>query len=316
MSTTSSLLRRVSAGIVLALAPLAVLICWLLAHDDLPGRVATHFGLDGRPDGFSVPGPFTLGFGIAVLVLSGLGIAGLVLARRRAVVRIAVALAGWTSWLLAVVVLTVIWPARGVAADAVRHNWLSTLLVMLVASAAGVLIYRLLPPGDSALTVGGGPVPSYTLKQGERVTWIGRARSRTLLVIGVAIVLVSALTLLLWGRPLSLFAAAIGLIVGWSSEIMVRVDDRGVSAHFGPLGWPTFRTRLDRIDAVRAEQIDPLQWGGWGLRIGRRGTALVVRRGPGLVLARRGASDVAITVDGAEQAAELVNALLVRERTA
>ncbi len=94
----------------------------------------------------------------------------------------------------------------------------------------------------------------------------------------------------------------------------MRVDRAGVAAHFGPVGWPAFRTQLERIEAVEARQISPMQWGGWGFRIGPRGTALVVRRGPGLVIARRGASDLAITVDDADQAAELLNALLVRER--
>lgn len=313
MSTTAPVARRIGASVLLALAPLLVLVCWLVAHDDLPARVATHFGLDGRPDGFSSPGPFTLVIGIVILILSGLGINGVALGRRLATVRIAVALAGWTSWMLTAVVLSVIWPARNVAPADIRQHWLSTFVVLLVASVVGVLIYRILPPGEGSQVVAAGPAPSYTLRPGERATWVGRARSRKLLVTGVALVLVGALTLLLWGRPFSGFVIFLGLVFGWSSELLVRVDGRGITAHFGPIGWPAFRTPLDRIKAVGAQEIEPTQWGGWGYRIGRRGTALVVRRGPGLVISRTGAADLAITVDDADQAAELLNALLARD---
>ena len=314
MSSSNTLLvRRGCAALLLVLAPVVVLVCWLLAHDDLPPRVATHFGLDGHPDGYSSPGGFTLGFGVVALVLALLGIAGLVLARRQSVVRTAVALAGWMAWLFAAIVVSVIWGARNVAADALRHDWLSTVLCLLVASVLGLAIYRLVPPGVSALSTVAPESASYTLAPGERATWVGRANSRIILAIGIALGVVGALGTI-WFGGWSVVVAGVGLLMGWTSELLVRVDDRGVSAHFGPVGWPRSRTPLARIEAVRAQQIEPLQWGGWGYRIGRRGTALVVRRGPGIVLARTGASDLAITVDDADQAAELVNALIERER--
>jgi len=311
--TTRPALRRAGAGVLLLLAPMAILLCWLLVHDELPRRLATHFGLDGTPDGYSSPGPFTLVFGIVTAILAGLGIAGLVLARRQAVVRVAVALAGWMAWLFAAIVVSVLWPQRGIADGIVHLRWFGSLLPIGIACVLGLAIHGLVPPGESALSSTVPARASYTLKPGERATWVGRARSRAFLVIGVVVALLGAVAVV-WLGPVALFAAFIGLIIGWTSEILVRVDDRGVSAHFGPVGWPSFRTPLARIEAADAQLIEPMQWGGWGFRFGRRGTALVVRRGPGLVLSRRGASDLAITVDGAEQAAELVNALLARER--
>jgi hypothetical protein len=313
-TSTWLLLRRGCAALLLVLAPVAVLLCWLLARNDLPSRVATHFGLDGRPDSYSAPGGFALGFGVVALVLAVLGIVGLVLARRQSVVRTAVALAGWMAWLFAAIVVSVLWRSRDTAADAVRHGWLSTLACLLVASVLGLAIYRLVPAGVSTLSTTPQATPSYTLTPGERATWVGRANSRIILAIGIVLGVVGALGTI-WFGGWSVVVAGVGLIMGWTSEILVRVDDRGVSAHFGPVGWPRWRTPLSRIEAVRAEQIEPLQWGGWGYRVGRRGTALVVRRGPGLVLSRRGASDLAITVDDADRAAELVNALLARAHT-
>jgi len=69
------------------------------------------------------------------------------------------------------------------------------------------------------------------------------------------------------------------------------------------------RLRRATAEVLSAEEIDPLGWGGWGVRLSRRGTAHVVRRGPGLVLGRRGGSELAITVDDPDGAAELVAAL-------
>lgn len=305
-------LRRVGAVALLGLAPAAVLIAWILSHNQFPTRLATHFGFSGRPDGFSAPGAFVLGFGVVVLVVAGLAILALALTRGRSQARLSVALPGWIAWLLAASAIDVMGVARGVSdPSTIRSGWLHTLSCLVIASLVALLLYALVPAGRSSLHQMPAVVPSYQLDAGQRATFIGRARSRTLLTLGVVVALLGALGILRFGMP-SLVVVGVGLILGWTSELFVRVDDRGVTAHFGPFGWPRSHTPLSRIETAVAEEIEPLKRGGWGYRIGPRGTALVVRRGPGIVLARAGASDLAITVDGADQAAELINALLAR----
>jgi len=56
-----------------------------------------------------------------------------------------------------------------------------------------------------------------------------------------------------------------------------------------------------------------MRWGGWGYRWAGRGrTGVIVRRGPGMLIRLRDGRRLAVTLDGATQAAGLVNDLLDR----
>jgi len=81
----------------------------------------------------------------------------------------------------------------------------------------------------------------------------------------------------------------------------------------GPFGLPYMTLPLDRI--VRAEALDvhPMSWGGWGYRGSLRfmhRAAWIVRSGPGIRLDLRDDRTFVVTVDGAEEAAAVVNGLL------
>ncbi len=54
--------------------------------------------------------------------------------------------------------------------------------------------------------------------------------------------------------------------------------------------------------------IEPLAYGGWGWRVVPGGTAVVVRGGEALVVELRSGRRFAVTVDGAAEAAALLNA--------
>ena len=64
---------------------------------------------------------------------------------------------------------------------------------------------------------------------------------------------------------------------------------------WGPLLWPRADVALTEIAAARVEDINPIDWGGWGYRVTPRGRAYVVRRGPGLVLERHDRPAIAVT---------------------
>jgi hypothetical protein len=124
---------------------------------------------------------------------------------------------------------------------------------------------------------------------------------------------VVAVYLVFTAWPVANVVALVALAVWWSRVVTVRVDDRAVTTSWGPGRWPRLTVPLDRVDAARAEQVEPRHWGGWGYRVSRRGRAVVTRRGPGLVLELRDGSALAVTVDGAEEAAELVTAVVERQ---
>lgn len=312
---SSHLPRRLLAAAVLMLAPVAVAIAWAVLGRDLPEPLATHWGLDAEPDGFTRTVPFLAVATAVVLLVAALGSVVLVRARAGEAVRPVVAVAGFTSWTLACATIAVLLANHGHAdAHAARSGWSASLVVVVLAGLLGALSVVAAPVGEAEPDTSA-PDSGLRLRPDERVTWVGTASSRPVLLTAVVVGALGAVLVALtrpWGLLLLLLAA----VLAWTHSMTVRVDDDGVRAHFGPLAWPCSTTRLDALEQARAMHIQPLQWGGWGWRVSRRGTALVARRGPGLVLSRRGRRDLAITVDRAEEAAEVVNALLVRRSAA
>lgn len=307
MSTT---MRRSLAGLLLLAAPLAVLLTWWAVRADLPDPIATHWSLGGQPDGFSRVGPFVLGITLGALVGAVLGLAMLLVDRPRAGARPLVTMIGWTTWVVATAALSSMLVARGlVEAKDAEAGWSVMLFTLLVPSVIAVALWWLLPAGPPVARAMQVPEPSYRLAEGERATWVGTASSRGLLIAAAVLTVVGAVLIVAvnwWGGVV--LAAA--FLLGWLHSLTVRVDNDSVTAHFGPWAWPASRTPIERIEAAAVEEVDPLKWGGWGYRLSTRGAALVVRRGPGLVLSRRGGSDLALTVDRPEGAAELINALV------
>jgi len=304
--------RRLLASLTLLLAPVALAVVWLAVHADLPDPIARHWDLHGRPNGFSSPGPY-VGWTLAVTGLTAvLGIAVVVVGRRLSGVRVLAGILGGAAWLIAASTVDTLLSARGVAdPHDIRSGGWHTALVLAVALAAGLLAGWLAPPGESRLA-GAIPPPSYRLAEGERAVWVGSASSPALLWLGLAVTAAGAVVLLLAGWLWAIAILVAGPAVAAVHRVDVRIDSDGVLARFGALPWPVVRTPIGRIGGARAEQIEPMRWGGWGYRLSARGTALVVRRGPGLVIARTSGSDLAITVDRPEPAADLINALVAR----
>lgn len=307
MSTT---MRRSLAGLLLLAAPLAVLLTWLAVRAELPDPIATHWSFGGQADGFSRPGPFVVGIALATLIGAGLGIAVMTVDRRRAGVRPMVTMIGWTTWVVAAAALTSMLVARGLSDPKnAQAGWLVMLLTLLGPSLIALGLWWLLPAGPTAVRATQSVEPRYRLAEGERATWVGSASSPGLLLAAAALTVSGAVLVVVvdwWGVVLLVTA----FLLAWTHSLTVRVDNDSVTAHFGPWAWPASRTPIERIEAAVVEEIEPMKWGGWGYRLSTRGTALVVRRGPGLVISRRGRSDLALTVDRPEAGAELINALV------
>jgi hypothetical protein len=213
--------------------------------------------------------------------------------------------------------------ARGVAVPGdirLRMGWVGP--VVLIPVLAAVLVVALIP-ADRRLrppTPGGPPGSSGESRPRQSRVWIGTATSvvaRKVAVAGtVAGVVLLSVTWLVSIAWLAFVFVMVGLIVlitglamGACATAQVRIDASGVRARLGAIPW-TFTTRIETITGAAAEQIRPMAWGGWGYRIGPRGSALVVRKGPGLVLKRRGRLPLAITIDDPEGAVALIHELL------
>ena len=161
--------------------------------------------------------------------------------------------------------------------------------------------------------------PRLRLREGQRSVWVSRVRNPWL----TGLTVMSASGLLVVG-VLSLFgrlapgvagsvlpALLIALAAGYAtSSLTVRVTENGLAIGFGALGWPVRRIRLSKIDKAWSEERFPSHVGGWGFR-GLPGSAtIMLRGGECLVIRYRSGGQLVISIDDAQRAAALLNALI------
>lgn len=314
------MIRRVIEVLVLpALVLTAIALPIPLMADRLPDPLATHWGLDGTPDG-SLDGTVLW---IAVTgVWAALWALIAVRARKGAPLPEAVFVFAAGGFLAGLMAITV-------AANDGAETWQAAgevgVLEVLLAVVAGLLVgslAALLERGREHPTAGTAPgSATIGLAAGEQAVWVGGASNPVGALAGplAALLMFAGGLFADGGARWTLMAAAVvvGLAIVWVSTVRVTASERGLRVAFGPFGFPTKSVPLERIERVEAIQIEPLRWGGWGYRrAGLRRSAAVVRRGPGLVLDLRGGARFAVTVDEPAPAAGLLNDLLRRDRAA
>jgi hypothetical protein len=316
--------RRVAGLYGLPAIVLAVLAIPVpLLADRLPDPIATHWGFGGEPDGSSARTPSWL----VVMTAWALAWIGLMWRSRRPgprsgirmpelVVALAVGglLAGMSVMTVALNLDAASWRDAG---SLPIWGALAALApaIALGAAAAALESGRPAPVRPDRRA---GPPPSVGLAPGQRAVWLGRASSRLLIVVTVPVAVGLAAAALLVGPPegwiLLLGAVAIGVAAILTTTIDVTVAPTGVRVGFGPFGVPRKVIPLERIERADAIDVEPLAWGGWGYRVPRPGTsAVVLRRGPGVLLELTGNRRFVVTVDGAPDAAGLINDLRARD---
>ena len=305
--------RNVRVLIILAVgvvAPLGIVVAHGLWSDRGPDPMPTHWELGGEVNGTTGAAAFfwwSLAISIGILLIA----AATTLAHRvhqsgRLLISVLVA----ASWMVSAIYVTTTALARGHAtAASVAMPWYAIVLAVLVPAAVGVLGWRVIAP--ESITDVARPVSDLGLRSSERVVWIGHAQSGPMRIAAVVIALVGGLVFFRSTAP-AVIVLAVALLLAWVSELTVRVDQAGLHVLWGPVGWPRQRIGLDAIARVHAQDIRPMQWGGWGYRITSGGTASIVRSGPGMVVEKRNGNTFVVTVDDADQGADVLNALLVR----
>ncbi|MFJ8532052.1 hypothetical protein [Streptomyces sp. NPDC093591] len=105
---------------------------------------------------------------------------------------------------------------------------------------------------------------------------------------------------------------AAGLLVLFGTlafvHVALRVDHECLEVRCGHIGVPRRRIPLSEVaGADFVAHVTPRHWGGWGYRWRpEKGTAVVVRRGEGLVLRLWDGHTFTITVDDAEAAVRVI----------
>lgn len=307
--------RRLALGAGIPIAIVAAgLVPYLAFRSDLPERVASHYGIAGRPDGYMTPEQLLLVVG--VMMLLGLGMCAVVaLGRRRFQPMVAPAMsfigafiAGLAAGILAMTAIG----QRGLERwqDATLSPWALILWLggSVAVGAAAARIAATLPSDDP--DDGGDIPPPLDLAPGEQVFWTSTLSARWPLMLGL-VNLILALVVTGLAEPwIGMFLLLAAIAVTTFSRIRVTADHTGLTVRYGFLGWPRTRVPIHRIATARAIEIRPSEWGGWGYRGNltlMNRAAVVLRAGPGLRLDLYDGKIFAITIDTPDTPAQLLN---------
>lgn len=105
---------------------------------------------------------------------------------------------------------------------------------------------------------------------------------------------------------------AVGLLILFGTlafvHVAVKVDKDSLEVRCGHIGVPRRRIPLSHVvGADFAPAVTPRHWGGWGYRWRpEQGTAVIVRRGEGVVLSLGDGRKFTVTVDNAEMAVRVI----------
>ena len=320
---------RRKAALAVALWPpavTAVALLWVFSFlDELPGTVVTHWGTGGVADGFTSreAAPWyaliglVLGWAIGALVLAlahGDGIQR----------RLGVGVAAGTATFVSATMASTLWIQRGTSTGAdIAGVDVSITLSLVVGLVVGLAAAWTVPGAEADDATASGPVPPDAPRAalGGRGTGTWSATARPARGMWVLLVLLPPFFVgLAWVTGMWLFPLVIGgivlvLAVGFSF-FRVVVGEEGLVIR-GFFGVPTWRIPLSDVARAGVTDVDPLwQFGGWGYRLGLDGrTGFVVRKGEALEVTRGDGARWVVTVDGAEEAAGLLNSLAERTRT-
>lgn len=282
----------------------------------LGAQMASHWsGNASQPDGFSATVTSFWAFAAITFALTIGGVVGVVVVARGGGSRVwpmaTTLIAGFTAcaWIAAA------W-ATADAADLQHAALGGRLAIMLVPAALGALVYVLLPPLPVTPT-DTATAPTVPAGAGDRIAWSGITGSWVLAVaVGVVgAILVAVLIGWIVTRQPGLLVIASVLLLATLSALLLQpvrltVDRRGIRLSSALLRIPLIRVRLEDIDEVLADTVDPARWGGWGYRISGSGLAYVARKGPGLIIRKRNGGAVAITINDPQQPAAVANSLV------
>ncbi|MGV8876518.1 MAG: hypothetical protein ACOH1K_03285 [Rhodoglobus sp.] len=329
-TTTPEFARRMIAGLTLTLPLLVVIVSWLLWREELPGELASHWSSLAQADDVMPVGSL---LALSLVITGAAAIAGIVIAvwprmsralRRGSLLTAGVfAGLGASTWLLSAG-LTL---AAGDPFESVLGGW----VVLLVASAGyGIIAYLIAPnPADDYLDLAhpdaGETSPNgintphpMVLRPSEVGAW---SRTITGTIFAWATLGLCVLGAVIYTGPIlagrggeqSFSMIVMGLatiVVASFIQLRITADWRGLRVVSSVLNIPLRRIRLNRIAAIEAvDVLRPTEWGGWGYRIMPGRSALIMKKGPGLVVTTTRGTLFAITLPDPETPAALLTSL-------
>lgn len=310
----------VVAPAVLTAAALGTQALWM---GDLPDPVAIHWGANGA-DGSGPAWAYllitlALGFGLPAW-LWGTGLPRLRRGARGWSFRFLAAIALGMSAFAAIAMTWAVGVQRGLDswtdAPSIGGAFGACAAIALMLGFIGWAVQPKTVAAYDEITV-----EDMTVAEGERVVWLGTAKSGPALVATIIglIVAVAGLGVYMWvDGAFGTMWALFGLVVVLSALAMamleadVRVDANGVEVR-GPARFPRIAIALDDVKSASAINVDGLgSFGGFGWRRVPGAQGVIMRNGEALRIERIDGPDLVVTVPGAAKAAAVVEALKAR----
>lgn len=164
---------------------------------------------------------------------------------------------------------------------------------------------------------GDAPPEIWSGRATNRAQWLLATGGAACLALGIKLAVDASWTSVLPALVMSVVGCiAAGLLMLYGTlafvHVAVTVNKDSLEVRCGHIGLPRRRILLSQVvDAVFAPRVTPRQWGGWGYRWRPgKGTAVVVRRGEGMVLVLGDGHRFTVTVDNAETAVRIIRARL------
>lgn len=310
-----------AAGLPLVVAVAGAWLVWSW-RDDLPARVAIHWGTSGADNFASVTTSALLvaAFGMAFAAV-GLALA-LAVRDDSTLARVVAGTSSGTTAFVTVLMVQVIADQRGLTdATTADLNGFAILGALAAGAAAAVVAVYVIPRWGPAAQPPPGDAPRVPVGESELVSWTRSVAAGSpavaLMVLVVGVTAIITVISQLW-YVLAVTVVIIALVALMLS-IRVTVDKRGLTIT-GALGWPKFRTPLDEIEYATTVQVRPIRhFGGYGFRVAALGpyrgaSGFIMRGGTGVLLQRTTGRRTVVVIDDARTAAGLINALVERDR--
>ena len=147
------------------------------------------------------------------------------------------------------------------------------------------------------------PATAISVQPGEAVVWTSGAAGKVpALVAPVVIIGAGVATWLVPGNVRFVVGgllALVALLLSMFGQCRVIVGPQGMRVRLGWFGWPSLRVPVKDIADVTVETINPMAYGGWGLRSVPGATAIVMRAGEGIRVERTNGRALVVSVDDA-----------------
>ena len=306
----------IAAVLPLTITGIATIVQLFLLRD-LPGRIAVHWNAAGQPDNWApawTAPVLTAVLGVLMVSLMAVpAIGSLNAGDRGPTYRFLGAMSLGVVTFLAILCTGTAWQQTGGG----EANVFVVLITGLIVGAVAGLVGWYAQPEQTAPENGVSVAP-LALAEGEHAVWLQTVVAGKVvgLILGTSVIGVGLAALFSWAEgagwstiiALGVVTLVTLILSATTVAFRVRVAPDGLTVT-SLLGLPRFHVAASDITAVRVDdEVAPIgRFGGYGIRMIGKTTAVIVRRGPAIVVDKTSGRTFAVVVDDAATGAALLS---------